>query len=105
MTIRFAAARNSQYFATIRSHRRCRGGVAANDNASSEEADALVHRALHMLGAHGFRAGKIARDEAKNAFFAGDREGYDRWRRICAMLDRHAARELARDTRIAETAG
>lgn len=102
MTIRFAAARNSRFFPATRGIGLRHDVIASNDNGGSDDADAMLTSALRHFAIHGLRAGKVARDEAKEAFFAGDREGYDRWRTICRMLDRKAAWELTLDTRNAD---
>lgn len=98
MTIRFAAASNSRYFPATRGIRLRHDVTFANDNGSGK-GDALLTMALRHFAAHGLRAGTAARDEAKSAFFTGDREGYDRWRTICRMLDTRAAHQLAAETR------
>lgn len=105
MTIRFAAARDSRFFPVTRGIGLHPDVIAANDNCGSDGADALLTSALRHFAIHGLRAGKVAHDEAKKAFFAGDRESYDRWRTICRMLDRKAAWQLALDTRSADRRG
>lgn len=79
--------------------------AAANDNTlpGSEnessafpfgEEDQLLQTALRHFAEHGLNAAREARGRAEKAFFAGDREAYDRWLGICRILDRRLAQQL-----------
>lgn len=94
MPIHFAAAR-SPLAALVNPARRSRIiGRAANDNGdlghSAELRAALKHFAEHGLG-----AATVARQNAEQAFFRGDRQGYLHWLGICRTLDRRMASVLA----------
>ena len=69
-------------------------GQASNDNGPAETSDRLLHAALRHFADHGLGAAREAREEAENAFFAGDREAYDWWIAICRTLDRRIAAQL-----------
>lgn len=72
---------------------------ATNDNrdpAAVLADDRLLHAALRHFAAYGLGAAQEARRRAEQAFFAGDRETYDRWLGICRTLDRRLAEETAR---------
>ena len=69
-------------------------GPASNDNNRLETSDRLLHAALRHFAEHGLGAGRAARDQAEQAFFAGDREAYDWWLAICRNLDRRIAAQL-----------
>lgn len=94
MTIHFAAAR-SPLSALVNPARRTRIiGRATNDNGdlghSAELRAALKHFAEHGLG-----AATVARQNAEQAFFRGDRRGYLHWLGICRTLDRRMASVLS----------
>lgn len=94
MTIHFAAAR-SRLAALAMPVRRARIiARAANDNdnpaTQSELRAALKHFAEHGLG-----AAAVARKNAEQAFFRGDRQSYLHWLTICRTLDRRMARVLS----------
>ena len=97
MTIRFAPARPLARMTGVRLDARVHSR-AANDNApqnaslshSVELRAALKHFARHGLGAAG-----VARDNAEQAFFSGDRPAYLHWLGICRTLDRRLAGTLA----------
>ena len=94
MPIHFAAAR-SPLAALVNPARRNRIiGRADNENGdlghSAELRAALKHFAEHGLG-----AATVARQNAEQAFFRGDRQGYLHWLGICRTLDRRMASVLA----------
>lgn len=97
MTIHFAAARNSRFMPSSRFAIRAVFSIAANDNHPDDGIEPIVHTALRYFAQHGLGAAKQARDEAKEAFFANDRQSYDRWMSICRTLDKCVARQLARE--------
>jgi hypothetical protein len=66
----------------------------ANDNASEQPSDALLHAALRHFAAHGLAAAQHARQQAEAAHAAGDRATYEWWVEICRALDRRLARQL-----------
>lgn len=97
MTIHFAAARNSKFIPVTRIAANAPPIHAANDNGLDNLSEPLLHVALRYFAKHGIGAARQAHDEAKEAFFAGDREAYDRMMAICRMLDKYVARQLVRD--------
>jgi len=94
MTIHFAAARSPLAALVAPGRRKALIGRAANDNAdfghSAELRAALKHFAEHGLG-----AATVARQNAEQAFFRGDRQGYLHWLGICRTLDRRMASVLS----------
>lgn len=98
MTIHFAAARNSNRVPYIYLRRQPVMARAANDNGGSENSDGMLHDALRHFAQHGIGAAREARTQAKQAFFAGDRQSYDWWVSICRMLDKRIATQLERET-------
>lgn len=93
MTIRFAAAEESRlsvsrYFGTDIPE------APANDGASTRESDVLLRSALMHFAEAGLGAADAAREQAEEAFFAGDRERYDHWLGICRLLDARMARAI-----------
>jgi hypothetical protein len=105
MTIHFAAARNSKFISSPHIAARAAFSMAANDNALDDGGELLINVALRYFAEHGLSAARQARDEAKAAFFAGDREAYDRWMSICRALDKCVARQLAREVIYASRGG
>lgn len=94
MTIRFSAAKGSprsldRFFGTEIP------GTAANDGASTAQSDALLHAALRHFAKTGLGAADAASENARAAFFAGDRDGYDHWLGICRLLDARMAGAVA----------
>jgi hypothetical protein len=67
---------------------------AANDNSQEPLSDLVVRAALTHFSRYGLGAAENARDAAKAAFFANDRDGYDWWMAICRTLDRRIAARL-----------
>ena len=99
MPLRFAAARSPACSPIARALARRALGRAANDNGTPESADDLMlHAALRHFAEHGLGAARAARRQAEQAFFAGDRQGYQWWLGICRTLDRRLAAQLVRAT-------
>lgn len=95
MTLRFAAARSTARSPIARALARRAPGRAANDNGLVSGADDLMlHAALRHFAEHGLSAARAARGQAEQAFFAGDRHGYDWWLGICRTLDRRLAAQV-----------
>lgn len=69
--------------------------VAANDDYSDGEGEALLRAALRLFASHGLGAAHHAQAAAETAFFAGDRERYRWWLAVTRTLDRKLAIELA----------
>lgn len=94
MTIRFSAAKGSP-----RSLHRFFGteipGRAANDGIPAVESDTLLRAALLHFARTGLGAADVASDKAQEAFFVGDREGYDHWLGVCRLLDARMAGAVA----------
>lgn len=95
MTLHFAAARSAARSPIARALQRRPVVAADNDNCASTD-DRLLHAALRHFAAHGLRAAREARKQAEQAFFAGDREGYDWWLGVCRTLDRRLAAQIER---------
>ncbi len=95
MTLHFAAARTAARSPIARALRFRPAKGADNDNCLTVD-DRLLHAALRHFAAHGLHAAREARKQAENAFFAGDREGYDWWLGVCRTLDRRLAAKLER---------
>ena len=102
MTVHFAAARSATRSPIARALTRRTIARAANDNGNPEadmRSDAMLQASLRHFAKHGLAAASEARLRAEQAFFAGDREGYDWWLGICRTLDRRMAEEFARARR------
>ncbi len=95
MTLHFAAARSAARSPIARALRCPPVPSADNDNCATND-DRLLHAALRHFAAHGLRAAREARKQAEQAFFAGDREGYDWWLGVCRTLDRRLAAKVER---------
>ncbi|MEM9500380.1 MAG: hypothetical protein AAF941_00910 [Pseudomonadota bacterium] len=100
MSIHFAAARGPAASPVARVLT-CRPlTLAANDNPSAGTtpipSEKLLRAALLHFGEHGLGAARAARGKAEQAFFAGDRQGYDWWLGITRTLDRRLAQEAER---------
>lgn len=67
---------------------------AANDNGSPGHS-AELRAALKHFAEHGLSAATVARQNAEQAFFRGDRQGYQHWLGICRALDRRMASVLS----------
>lgn len=73
-----------------------------NDNGKSDQPaahpspDPVLDAAVRQFARHGSAAGQIARDRAKSAFFAGERDNYRFWLAVCRTLDRRLVEELER---------
>lgn len=94
MPIHFAAAR-SPLAALVSPARRNRIiGRAANDNGTPGHS-AELRAALKHFAEHGLGAATVARRNAEQAFFRGDRKGYLHWLGICRTLDRRMALVLS----------
>lgn len=93
MTLHFAAARSPLSGLIVPAGRSRALRRAANDNPcpghSAELRIALKHFAQHGLG-----AANVARHNAEQAFFGGDRAGYDHWLAVCRILDQRLASTL-----------
>ncbi len=68
---------------------------AVNDNHDCIGGDELLRETLRHFAQFGLGAADKARDNAKAAFFAGDRETYRRWLAICRALDQRMASAVA----------
>lgn len=97
MTVHFAAARTPARSPVARILTRRPVEYAANDNGSYQGDDKLLHAALRHFAAHGLGAARAARQEAENAFFAGDSERYEWWVGVCRTLDKRMAQAIATD--------
>lgn len=94
MSIHFAAAR-SPLAALINPARH--GGIvgrAANDNGGPA-VHLQLRAALRHFAEHGLGAATVARKNAEQAFFGGDRQSYLHWLAICRTLDRRMALVLS----------
>ncbi len=69
--------------------------LAANDDLSDSEGEALLRAALRLFAAHGLGAARHAQAAAEAAFFGGDRASYRWWLSVTRTLDRKLAIELA----------
>jgi hypothetical protein len=96
MTLRFAAARSAAHSPLARALSRRPVDGSANDNCCETD-DRLLHAALRHFAAHGMHAAREARAQAEQAFFAGDRAGYDWWLGVCRTLDRRLAQTIERN--------
>lgn len=104
MTIHFAAAEGNLRARLTPAQARAAVNRAANDNMrdfaaglplAGDETQAILHAALRQFAAHGIGAAAHARQQAEQAFFAGDRQTYQWWLGICRTLDRRMASALA----------
>ena len=91
MTIRFAAARTGANATVLRCLRMTVPPRTANDNSFGFSDDRVLKAALRHFADHGLAAAELARNNAHDAFFAGDRQSYRWWLSICATLDRRMA--------------
>lgn len=98
MTVHFAAARSPACSPIAKALARKALGRVANDNAEEADDSRLLHAALRHFAEHGLGAAHAARQQAKAAFFEGDRQAYDWWLAICRTLDRRLANGLERET-------
>jgi hypothetical protein len=94
MPIRFAASRPSRPVLSSAVQRRRIVALAANDN--HDHGDVLakgsdLRAALRHFAEHGLSAPTVARRNAEQAFFRGDRAAYRHWLAVCRTLDRRAA--------------
>lgn len=94
MTVHFAAARCASASPLARVFSRRRVGTPANDNGGTNNDDVLLRAALKHFAKHGLNAALDAQSMAEDAFFAGDRQGYDHWLGVCRSLDRRLADAL-----------
>lgn len=69
--------------------------VAANDDITDAEGEALLRAALRLFANHGLGAARHAQTAAETAFFGGDRESYRWWLAVTRTLDRKLAVELS----------
>ena len=69
--------------------------LAANDDLSDSEGEALLRAALRLFAARGLGAARHAQAAAETAFFGGDRDSYRWWLAVTRTLDRKLAIELA----------
>ncbi len=95
MTIHFAAARSRSASPLARALSLPRHIAAANDNGQSFADNTILRAALRHFAEHGLAAAERARDNAENAFFAGDSDAYRHWLAICRALDRRMAAAVA----------
>ncbi len=95
MTIRFAAARTGEGAVLARALMRPVWRDAVNDNGSRLGRDALLRATLKHFAQHGLAAASWAKENAEQAFFAGDRPQYEYWLDICRALDRRMAGAVA----------
>lgn len=98
MTIRFAPARNRDDAVLERVLTVPAWRDAANDNGDGLTRNALLRATLKHFAAHGLAAAEHARENAEQAFFAGDRAAYRHWLEICRALDRRMAAAVAART-------
>ncbi len=95
MTIRFAASKASGNSILARALAMPVPLDAANDNGNAICSDRLLKGALRHFAEHGLAAAERARQNAEQAFFAGDRAEYQWWLAICGALDRRMAAAVA----------
>ncbi|MGB6152287.1 MAG: hypothetical protein WBG48_09860 [Pricia sp.] len=102
MSIRFAAPRKPGHSPACspvaRAMARKAYGAAANDNGDIAPTAArearILRAALRHFSEYGIGAARVARANAEEAFFAGDRQGYDWWLSVTQALDRRMAAEM-----------
>ena len=95
MSIRFAPAARGDSTALARTLKTRRGLVPANDNTGTFGGEKLLGEALRHFARHGLGAAEMARANAEQAFFAGNRDRYQHWLDICRLLDRRMAAAVA----------
>ncbi|WP_234002307.1 hypothetical protein [Erythrobacter sp. AP23] len=101
MPLHFAAARSTAHSPIARALARKAHARAANDNgdavqmqAAASSFDNTMRAALRHFAEHGLGAARAARQQAEQAHFTGDREGYRWWLGVCRTLDRRLAGQL-----------
>lgn len=104
MTIRFASAARRGNPCVSRWLRANVPLRSANDNGVGPASDRVLKAALRHFADHGLGAAERARENAENAFFAGEREAYRWWMGICRMLDSRMADAIAAHTGAANDA-
>ncbi len=65
--------------------------LAANDNDDEAHHAAILRPALGHFSRLGLSAAANARDHARQAYFADDRQAFQHWLAICRALDRRMA--------------
>ena len=95
MSLRFAPARSVATSPVARCLTPRAVEYSANDNGENGMKDEHLTAALRLFAEHGLGAAREARTRAEAALFAGDRGTYDHWLKICRVLDRRMAAELA----------
>ena len=100
MSIRFAAPRTPGRYPACSPIARGLAGRAieraANDNGEHAPHDQMLRAALRHFADHGLGAARAAREQAEQAFVAGDRQSYDWWLGVTRALDRRLALEAER---------
>ncbi len=96
MTIHFAAARTPACSPIARALAKRATSRAANDNGGLVPNDDVLKAALRHFGEHGLSAARVARSNAKDAFFAGDKQAYNWWLSITRTLDKRLAQQFER---------
>lgn len=91
MSIRFAAANRSASPVLARVLTRLVPPEPANDTEAGIGRDQLLRMALRHFADYGLAAAPTARDKARAAYLAQDRENYLLWLAICRTLDRRMA--------------
>ena len=92
MTLRFAAARPTALtYPFARTHVVRIAVHPANDNGDEGQRDAVLRAALKHFASLGLAAAADARDKARTAYYAGQRDDYRHWLGICRTLDRRMA--------------
>jgi hypothetical protein len=91
MSLHFAAADSGECAVVARVLKVPRLRTAANDSEPGIGRDMLLRAALRHFAAYGLSAAERARENAENAFFAGNRDEYMQWLAICRALDRRVA--------------
>ena len=106
MSIRFAApnspGRSPACLPIARAMVLRAAGRAANDNGDAAPTDHMLRAALRHFAEHGLGAARAAREQAEQAFFANDRQGYEWWMGITRTLDRRLAAEAQRRLPVSE---
>ena len=91
MSIRFSPGRTPESSHVARVVRFRGIPLPANDTGQKQ---GIPIEALRHFSLTGLEAGLKAREHAEQALGRGDREGFERWRDICACFDRRAATRL-----------
>ena len=91
MSIRFAAAGRSASPVLARVLTRIVPPEPANDTEAGIGRDQLLRLALRHFADYGLAAAPAARDKARAAYLAQNREDYLLWLAICRTLDRRMA--------------